>query len=294
MPDNEVKVAKFDKYRGDIVKFLLIGPADGPAKRDATPRKLKTLDIRNLPCRPQPDLTGHPSFSALLETLQTLVLKFDYNWVNDKPHGGSQRGEEPQEFFTNLPKTWLAPAATNLTSLTLGASQLWGYVLKIDFSDVHFPRLQSLVMEQFVFSHDWQPNWIVSHKFLQKLCLFQCRMLVSAIWTGGKDADGYPTTLLERDGDSLEHYHYSRSWNRYYDNFLKYLESLRWFSTEPDEWVATNSVGLYTTFDKYEWFAMKVGDDMRAKDEKSLEQLKAKTAQNMRDHLKATVKPLAG
>lgn len=291
MANNEVSVAKFDKYRGEIVKTLVIGPADGSAKRDATPRELETLEIVNLPCRPQSDLTGHPSFSALLKTLQTLVLKFDYNWANDKPHGGSQQGKESQEFFTHLPKTWLAPAATNLTCLTLGSSQLWGYVLKVDFSSVRFPRLQSLVMEQFVFCHNWQLIWILSHKSLQKLCLLQCRILLGAIWTGGKDEDGYPTTLLKYDETSLEKYYYSRSWNRYYDSFSRNLESLRWFTTKPNEWVETDLVGLYTTFDKYQWFPMVVGADMRANDEKMFEQLKAKTEERMREHLKATVNP---
>ena len=284
-------VDKFDTYRGNILANLIFGLP----KQGATSTKLETLDIVNLPCRPQPDLTGDPSFSALLGTLQTLSLRFDYSKANDRRHAGSRRGDEYHKYFTDLPKTWLAPAATNLTCLALRASELWGYILKVDFSHVHFPQLQSLVMQKFVFSQDWQLEWILSHTSLQELCLFQCRILIHATWTGEQDEEGYPTSMLAYDPLSLQDYHYDKSWYEYYERLLSCLGSLRRFTTKPDDaGVKTELIGLYGVWGVFEWSTIIPEGHKRAEDEEMREQLMAKTEDRMLAHLKATTKRRPG
>ena len=71
---DDYMVDKFDAYRGTILSKLIVGLCE----RGRTSRKLETLDIVNHPCRTQPDLTTHQSFSTLLGTLKTLLLRFDY------------------------------------------------------------------------------------------------------------------------------------------------------------------------------------------------------------------------
>lgn len=253
---------EFDQRRGGIVKNLIIGPAD------ATPRELETLEIVNLPCRPQPDLTSHDSFHALLKTLRTLVLRFDYPSNHEYPYQFSPLGDVSHEFFTDLPEAWLAPASTGLTSLSLGANELWGYLLKVDFRDVRFPHLKSLRMQSFVFSHDWQLEWILSHKSLQKLRLHECRMLTEARWNGKKDDDNYPTEYSP-DGDlvSPQVYQHAKSWHHYYEEFSDRLENLRSFTTDPN--------GRYEEFHHLGWYPVTPHPLVQAKDEKAFNLLQA-------------------
>ena len=270
---------EFDRYRGEIVKSLVIGTADRPAERDATPRELKKLEIVNLPCRPQRDLTDHPSFSALLSTLQTLVLRFDYASTREEPYRYSPLGDVSHEFFTNLRKTWLEPASTGLTSLSLGANELWGYLLKVDFRRVRFPHLKSLDMQRFVFSHDWQLEWILSHKSLQKLSLYQCPILTHARWYG-EMKDDYPTKFSSiGDRRSLQEHHHAKSWHHYYEEFLGGLENLRSFTLVPDgQSTKKYPIGLYNLYEKFyeeRWFKVTPFPRTQAEDEEAFNLLQA-------------------
>ena len=191
----------------------------------------------------------------------------------------SRRGDESHEFFTGLPRAWLAPAAPNLTCLALGASQLWGYILKVHFRGVHFPRLKSLVMHNFVFSHDWQLEWILSHTSLETLSLFRCQILTDALWFGEKDDEGYPTSLFQYDVLPCQDYHYAGSWHQYYSRFSTLLKHLKWFTTMPDDGLAvTENIGLYGRFNKYEWVPVTPEAGRRAEDEEAFEHLRGKTA----------------
>ena len=295
-PDASLEVDKivdrFDKYRGEVLTTLIIGLAkrnDTPSAPSRELKKLETLDICNLPCRSQPDLTDNSSFPKLLRTLQTLSLRFDYINTYDNPHRDYPRGE-PREFFTRLPRAWLAPAAMNLTCLTLGAHDhvRWGYILKVDFRGVHFPQLQSLFMQRFMFSHDWQLEWILSHTTLKTLCLFQCRILTHACWFGEKDNEGYPTSLLKDQTLPLQDYHYARSWHQYYQDFLSRLEHLKWFTTTPDDGSeVTDLIGLYEEFDRHTWLQVIPEPGRRAEDKRMLIALKV----TARGHLEPTAKP---
>lgn len=284
-------VDRFDKFRGEILTNLI----GGLAKRNDTPgapsrelKKLETLDICNIPCRSQPDLTDNSSFPKLLRTLQTLSLRFDYFNTYDNPHLDYPWGET-REFFTRLPRAWLAPAAMNLTCLTLGAHDhvRWRYILKVDFRGVHFPQLQSLFMQRFMFSHDWQLEWILSHTTLKTLCLFQCRILTHARWFGEKDSEGYPTSFSESDALPPEDHHYDRSWHQYYQQFSSLLESLEWFTTTPDDGSKVKDlIGLYEKFDGESWLEVIPEPGRRAEDERMLIHLKVTAF----SHLKATAK----
>ena len=247
----------------------------GLAERVATSRKLEVLSISNLSCRSQSYLTDHPSFSALLRTLQALSLEFDYYTTPDETY----YYDDSREFFTRLPRAWLAPASHNLTFLSLGAEGLWGYLPKVDFRGVHFPRLKSLLMKDFVFSHDWQLDWILSHTSLQEMRLILCRILIHAHWYGDEDKEGYPISFSSSRAQKYnKNYHYAKAWHYYYQHFSSLLGNLRCFRTMRDDGsVQTDYVGVYETFRKNKWVPVKADLDWRAEDEEGLEHLKATT-----------------
>ncbi|KAH9225019.1 hypothetical protein DL95DRAFT_378681, partial [Leptodontidium sp. 2 PMI_412] len=80
-------------------------------------------------------------------------------------------------FFDELAETWLKPAQPNLTSLTLHADVLWGYIPECDLRSVHFPNLRKLELGLYTFSHDWQLDWICSHTTLQVLIMDRCSIV---------------------------------------------------------------------------------------------------------------------
>ena len=235
------------------------------------------LEIVNLPCRPQPDLTSHDNFRALLKTLRTLVLRFDYPSTDKHPYRYSPLGDVSHEFFTDLPKTWLAPASTGLTSLTLGGDALWGYLLKVNFRGVHFSNLESLDMQRFVFSHDWQLEWILSHTSLQKLSLYKCRILTEARWYGKKDGEYYPTEYSDGERFSPQKYQYAKRWHHYYEELSDGLENLESFTTIADEGSTTrNTDGWYVEFHWLGWYGVTPHPRTQSEDEQKLDLLQAK------------------
>ena len=209
----EEEVARINDYRQKMLETLT-----------GAHSMLKTLHFINLPCQPQPSVTGNPSFSALLRTLRTLHLGFDGCSWDRIP------GSRLLEFFAHLPRAWLAPASTNLTCLALTATGFWGYLVKVNFRSVHFPRLRSLKMQSFVFSHDWQLDWILSHVTILELCLWQCPILTYAYWYGKKDNEGYPIEIEEEGKGNCHEYHLDTSWYCNYHAFAG-LKDLRQFTT---------------------------------------------------------------
>ena len=284
-------VDKFDTFRGELLGSLVVGLAE----RELTSKTLETLDIVNLPCRPQPDLTGDPGFFALLGTLRTLSIKFDYNYAHNKPQERSPRGHVSRQFFIDFPDTWLAPAPTDLTYLSLGADELWGYILKVDFRGVHFPQLQSLVVEKFVFGQDWQLEWILSHTSLQELSLLKCQILIQAVWLGEMDEDGYPLSMTDDETALVQTHFFYRSWHNYYQKVLDELENLRSFTTWPDRtWVEPDWYGQYGVFSEWKWSKFEIDPHRSELDEWMLKQVMAKANERMREHLEATTKRRSG
>lgn len=281
---------RFDTYRGEVLTTLI----GGLAERGANSRKLEVLSIFNLPCRSKRYLTAHPSISALLRTLQALSLRFDYYSMPDDTHFHDELRRR-RGFFTRLPLAWLAPASHDLTFLALGARGLWGYLLKVDFRGVHFPQLKSLSMKDFVFSHDWQLDWILSHTSLQQMRLIQCWILIHAHWYGEEDNEGYPISfsLINEDYERhpisflstcAQNYRYAKRWHHYYQHFSSLLGNLRRFTTMGNDGsTKTDCVGGYQTYHEDGWIRVIPEPDRRAEDEEALKHLKATTNRRSRD-----------
>lgn len=77
------------------------------------------------------------------------------------------------DFFEKLPTTWLAPPlASNLRELSLYCCDYFGWAPKLDMRMINlagpgpvssaFPNLRVLALGNYVFSHQWQVDWIAS------------------------------------------------------------------------------------------------------------------------------------
>lgn len=85
---------------------------------------------------------------------------------------------ESQSFLTKLPSVWLKPTASSLEHLTLFCDTWFGFRPKLALSEVHFPRLESIVLGNFTFFQDSQLEWILSHgATLSELSLDDCMIL---------------------------------------------------------------------------------------------------------------------
>lgn len=78
---------------------------------------------------------------------------------------------EKYDFFENLPSTWLGPPiASNLRELSLYCPEYFGWAPKLDLRKITsgsahasaFPNLRVLALGRYVFSHEWQVEWIAS------------------------------------------------------------------------------------------------------------------------------------
>lgn len=189
------------------------------------------LDMLNDPSKPQgrnicnlsikgrvdndPMIISSPKFVTLLNRLRKLRL-FTTN---------------TQDITTNLPSVWLEPTAAKLTHLSIYMGPYFGYTYKLDLREIRFPNLRSLGFGQYVFSHDWQFDWIIRHsKTLQQLTLDDCPILFLARNCRSLDSEGYPQFMTGPPifDDRLDNtYTYSRRWSEVFERFRMELGALR-------------------------------------------------------------------
>ncbi|OJD33440.1 f-box domain protein [Diplodia corticola] len=186
--------------------------------------------------------------------------------------------EELHVFMAELRPLWLEPSASNLTTLVLYQDFYFGYSPKLDLRGLHIPNLRTLALGNYVFTHDWQLEWLASHSSsLENLYLDDCIVVFYAKhYDCDTDSDGYPIIQPSRAtgrGPRTREYRFiDQSWSRILDHFRTHLSSLRHFrigtSTRwrgryddrhyfhPAEYEDL-SIGLYN--DRYMMFDMGVG-----------------------------------
>lgn len=178
--------------------------------------------------------------------------------------------------MTELPSLWLRPAASNLTTLVLYQSFYFGYSPKLDLRGVHFPNLRTLALGNYVFTHDWQLDWLSSHSSsLQKLYLDDCIVVFYAKLYCDVDSEGYPLiphsgnhkTTPERFDADFKFMHLT--WSRILHHLRTHLTSLRHFRMgKSTRWLREKhpfhrseyedlAIGLFN--DRYQMFDMGVG-----------------------------------
>ncbi|KAK8022556.1 hypothetical protein PG993_013323 [Apiospora rasikravindrae] len=135
------------------------------------------------------------------------------------------------DYFQRLPKVWFPPAiAQHLRVLSLSYDDYWGWTPRMDFRTVNpgigLPNLRVLSLGCYVFSHEWQVDWIASlgrqngRGGLEELYLKDCPIMwearvhsalddsITELQTGNGEVvrisnEGYPTNQSLQLPDNL-------------------------------------------------------------------------------------------
>ncbi|KAF5602110.1 f-box domain-containing protein [Fusarium pseudocircinatum] len=183
-----------------------ISPSDTPS----SPITLSTLMISNLGDYHDPELTSMPEFKTAMGNIKALRLDMAQHkgeWREWRYTKTTAIPNQCQEMFIQLPLTWLSSTvAANLQVLSLHHQSYWGWFPNIDIRLIGggngMPKLRSLALGQFVFSHQREVDWITSLD-LEELFLQGCAVLAKhvghpttqqGLWTGGHELP--PTTKI--------------------------------------------------------------------------------------------------
>lgn len=205
------------KPRGEALRSLLLGP--GPqgtpdlldAVQQSFPEEaisLTTLTISNFSEKDSEYLMSTPAMARFLATqslskLQLLTTTEERDIDSLSPFTMDDR----YKFFGNLPATWLSPSiADRLRTLSLFSHEYWGWSPKMDFRVLSqgangtggLCNLRTLALGRFVFSHQWQVDWITKlgsdngRGGLEELYLDDCPIMWRARYFGAVDGEGFP------------------------------------------------------------------------------------------------------
>ncbi|CAG9983670.1 unnamed protein product [Clonostachys byssicola] len=179
---------------------------------------LKTLTISNLGDYNDERLTNSDAFKSVLESKELVDLKLQ---ITTQAYDPAPEEElylcDKYDFFAALPSTWLSPTvAGNLNTMSLYCRDYWGWNPKMDFRAVRpglgvdsgFPNLKVLALGRYVFSHEWQVDWIASlgrqngRGGLEELYLDNCPIMYHAYHLKPLDES---TTVIGKDknGDGI-------------------------------------------------------------------------------------------
>lgn len=191
-----------------------------------TASKVKDVCINNLQNINDTAFMQSPKVRGVLSGLSTLRLYIVTEDHDPAPELNIEM-EELHTFIAELPPLWLAPAAGNLTSLILYQYAFFGYCPKLDLRSVHFSQLRTLALGNYVFSHDWQLDWLKDHaSTLENLFLDNCIVVYFSCF-GEEDADGYPTELQDQRADNYRFF--DLTWSLIFDLLREHHDHLRHF-----------------------------------------------------------------
>ncbi|ETS84221.1 hypothetical protein PFICI_02246 [Pestalotiopsis fici W106-1] len=184
---------------------------------DCGPVEIKTLTIANLADYNDERLTKSEAFKQVMSSASLTDVRLlgttgdstasleDNIWLPEK-----------HDFFETIPSTWLCPpVAQNLRVLSLFFRDYWGWNPKMDFRSINpvsglktgLPNLRVLALGNYVFSHEWQVDWIASvgerngRGGLQELYLDDCPIMWQARTL--EPLDESETVIELPDGKSL-------------------------------------------------------------------------------------------
>ncbi|KAF4974934.1 hypothetical protein FZEAL_8197 [Fusarium zealandicum] len=187
---------------------------------------LRGLTVRNLAHYVDRRLTDSEAFNTVMDSGTLVDLKLQFAEQSSMTFNrGLPDGIGEHDVFADLHKTWLRPAvASNLRVLSLYYFHDWGWCPKMDFRFINpaeggFPNLRVLALGTYVFSHEWQIDWIASqgkrnpYGGLQELYLDDCSVLYHAKYKApleqgtsvvGRDSGGNDI-VVSNEGYPLRH-----------------------------------------------------------------------------------------
>ncbi|KAH6951978.1 hypothetical protein DER45DRAFT_577411 [Fusarium avenaceum] len=212
---------------------------------------LNELTISNLADCYDPDLASSEAFKKVLSMPSLTDLKLFIATENNEDTGESTAYyEEKYVFFEYVPDTWLFQSiGDNLTVLSLFYRDYWGWFPKMDFRGMKFPQLKVLALGHYVFSHDWQIDWISSIgrgdgcEGLRSLYLDDCAILYQALLASPFDeADpGYPNLETVRERENTELHEYTIRWSHILSRWSITMGGLRDFRMGHGHWDADDA-----------------------------------------------------
>ncbi|KAH6880458.1 hypothetical protein B0T10DRAFT_495440 [Thelonectria olida] len=169
---------------------------------NAAPIPIRELTVSNLADFDDKRLTDSKVFKYVLSMPSLTSLKLcitqqqvDGNCDSEEQPESAIWFREKYDMFENMPHTWLSPSiAANLRSLSLYSKDYWGWNPRMDFRAVlpgdgpesGLPQLRVLALGMYVFSHEWQFEWIASlgrmngKGGLEEIYLDRCPIMVQA------------------------------------------------------------------------------------------------------------------
>ncbi|KAK2603161.1 hypothetical protein N8I77_009639 [Diaporthe amygdali] len=169
---------------------------------------LSSLTVSNLSEKDAEYLMSSATLKRFLETQSLSKMQLLTN------SGKHDRGYDPgsllwnrYRFFEDLPSTWLSPSISDrLRTLSLYSHDYWGWCPKVDFRVLSqgpngtggLCNLRTLALGRYVFSHQWQIDWIAGlgsdngRGGLEELYLDDCPIMWRARVLGPVDSEGFP------------------------------------------------------------------------------------------------------
>ncbi|KAE8139267.1 hypothetical protein BDV38DRAFT_243144 [Aspergillus pseudotamarii] len=232
-------------------------------------RTLRSLAVENLQNAPLPEFTASELFRSVTKDIDALHLMVAEEYDEAGPDWDTYRIER-QVFQPYLRHQWLAPLSDHLVCLTLSFQVGWGTIPGyFDGSGLHFPRLQTLNLGNFVIGHHHQLDWVLAQSSLRSLRLDRCS-IVSHITTHRDnprdwhvqthDWHEYPQGSFGIDGPYVI-YGFSGTWETIFDHIRTRLPRLTdfcyhydydpGFPVRPAEFPVRLTKQRYITFDDF-------------------------------------------
>lgn len=238
---------RWSRPREEALRNLMLEPGDPDLPKESEPSgtmqpfpdtaiNLSILTISNLSEQDSEYLMSSATMRRFFETqsLSTLQLL-----TTSGTHAHSTFSDDASvlqnkyKFMQTLPSTWLSPPiADRLRTLSLFAHELWGWCPKMDFRVLGgLPNLRTLALGMYVFSHQWQVDWVATlgsdngRGGLEELYLDNCPIMWRGRVLGPVDSEGFP----QEEVMTQQSFHPNQGQRAVVD------VSLRW-STMLDEW----------------------------------------------------------
>ena len=143
-------------------------------EQNASATPIRCLTIENLQNAPLHGFTGSGLFKSVMKHIEELHLLVAVECSEHGPDQDLERIERTQ-FEPYLCDEWLAPLASQLTSLSLYFNEAWGTAPgQFDGDGLVFPRLKTLNLGGFVASRHGHLDWVLQQASLERLHLESC------------------------------------------------------------------------------------------------------------------------
>ncbi|KAG8160929.1 hypothetical protein KVR01_009193 [Diaporthe batatas] len=238
----------------ELEHFGAVQPSPGPAIN------LSTLTISNLSEQDSDYLASSSAMRSFFETqslstLQLLTTSGPHADDNSPSHGKVLHNR--YKFFQSVPSTWLSPSvADRLRTLSLFSQEYWGYIPKMDLRSLgRLPNLRTLALGRYVFTHQWQVDWVAGlgsengRGGLQELYLDDCPIMWRSRVPPPLDNEGFPREELLSLGRFHPKYKFAVAdfglrWSSVLDEWRQKVPSLKVFRMGCGNWDGVDSTAV--------------------------------------------------